>query len=143
MDADVLMVFLSLATLLAGVVVIVAGMYYRMRVRELRHRERLALIEKGLVPAPEFDGPLLFQKGLKQRSLSFGIIVVGLGFALMFLIGIAGGALDTGIGLGGAVVILGAAFIVRSLFAAQLDTAPATAPPPLRPVPPSSDEPRV
>ncbi len=143
MDADVLMVFLSLATLLAGVVVIVAGLYYRVRMRELRHRERLALIEKGLVPAPEFDGSPRWQAGVKQRSLSFGIIVVGLGFALMFLIGIAGGALDAGIGLGGAVVILGAAFIVRSLFAAPIDTAPGTALPPIRPAPPSSDEPRV
>ena len=39
----------------------------------------------------------------------------------MFLIGIAGGALDVGVGIGGAVAILGTAFIVRSIFAAPAD----------------------
>lgn len=113
---DVLVAIVSLATLIAGVVVIVAGLRYRAQMRELRHRERLALIERGLTPPPEQFG-VAVHHGLKQRSLSFGIIVVGLGFALMFLIGIAGGAAETGVGVGGAVAILGAAFIVRSIFA--------------------------
>ena len=95
MDAgELLAVVLSLATLLGGVVVILAGLRYRTQIRELRHKERLAMIEQGMLPPPEFDPQIVFSRGLQQRSLSFGIIVVGLGFALMFLIGIAGGALD-------------------------------------------------
>jgi hypothetical protein len=87
------------------------------------------MIDKGMVPPPEFEPPA--GAGLKQRSLSFGIVVVGLGFALMFVIGIAGGALDTGLGIGGAVAILGIAFIVRSIYA----------PPPARSWPPAPGRP--
>jgi hypothetical protein len=113
---ELLGVILSLATLLGGVVVILAGLHYRTRMKELRHQERLAMIERGLLPPPEFDvPPATFAPA--QRSRSFGIVVVGLGFALMFLIGIAGGAPESGVGIGGAVVILGIAFIVRSIFA--------------------------
>jgi hypothetical protein len=115
---EVAIALISLATLIAGVVVIMAGLRHRAQLRELRHRERLAMIERGMAPSPEFDPHAAYSRGLKQRSLSFGIIVVGLGFALMFLIGIAGGALDTGVGVGGAVAILGVAFIVRSIYAA-------------------------
>lgn len=123
---EVAIALISLGTLIAGVVVIVAGLRYRAQMRELRHRERLAMIERGIVPPSDFDPHAAYSRGLKQRSLSFGIIVVGLGFALMFLIGIAGGALESGVGVGGAVAILGIAFIVRSIYAAP-------PPPPDRP----------
>jgi hypothetical protein len=116
MESDEAVVALvSLAALIAGVVVIVVGLNYRARMRELRHKERLAMIEKGLVPPPEFAAAPP-GSAPSSRSRSLGIIIVGLGFALMFLIGIAGGALDVGIGVGGAVAILGAAFIVRSVY---------------------------
>jgi hypothetical protein len=121
MDGEVVGVIISLGlsflTVVGGVVLILAALRYRLQVRELRHRERLAMIDKGLMPPPEFEPQVTFNRGVKQRSLSFGIVVVGLGFALMLLIGIAGGALDSGVGIGGAVAILGLAFIVRSFFA--------------------------
>ena len=50
-----------------------------------------------------------------SRSLSLGIIVVGLGLAIMTIISIAGDSAEVGIGVGGAIAILGGAFIVRSL----------------------------
>ena len=108
---------ISFLTVIGGVVVILAALRYRLQIRELRHKERLAMIDKGLTPPSEFEPRAVFNRGLKQRSLSFGIVVVGLGFALMFLIGIAAGALEAGIGIGGAVAILGIAFIVRSIYA--------------------------
>ena len=118
MSGDELAVALvSLATLIAGVVVIMAGLRYRAQIKELKHRERMAMIDKGLMPPPEFEAASTTTHAAQQRSRSFGIILVGLGFALMFLIGVAGGALDTGIGVGGAVAILGGAFIVRSIYA--------------------------
>lgn len=134
---EILVALVSLATLIGGVVVIIAGLHYRTRMRELRHQERLAMIEKGLLPPPEFE-PAPVASAPMQRSRSLGIIVVGLGFALMFLIGIAGGALDSGIGVGGAVVILGAAFIVRSIYGISPPRMPRSEPPaPLAPPPDS------
>ena len=49
------------------------------------------------------------------RSLSFGIVIVGLGLAMMTIISIAGESPESGVGVGGAIAILGAAFIVRSM----------------------------
>jgi len=50
-----------------------------------------------------------------SRSLSGGIIVVGLGLALMTIISIAAESPQVGIGVGGAIAVLGGAFIVHSM----------------------------
>jgi hypothetical protein len=126
-SGELIAVLISLTAMLGGVVVILAGLRYRAHLRELRHKERLAMIEKGMVPPPAVEAHEIYSRGLKQRSLSFGIIVVGLGLAMMVLISVAGGAPDVGVGVGGSIAILGVAFIVRSLFAA---------PPPPPPQPP-------
>lgn len=116
---------ITFMTLAAGLTVIFAALRYRTKVLELRHAERLAMIERGLMPSPEMSGLDLEAPGPPQeavvrgRSMSLGIIVVGLGIALTFLVGIAGGSLEAGIGLGGAIAILGGAFIVRSLVVGQ------------------------
>lgn len=145
-SGELLMVVLSLTTLLGGVIVILAGLRYRAYIRELRHREHLAMIEKGMVPPPEpaMVGPggmPMREWAPMQRSRSFGIILIGLGFALMFLIGIAGGAADTGIGVGGAVAILGGAFIARSFFAVSAGPSRWPETPPFPPAPPPGDRP--
>ena len=127
--AAVISLGLSFMFVIGGVVLIMAALRYRLQVRELRHKERLAMIDKGMVPPPEVE--LNAGYGLKQRSLSFGIVVIGMGFALVFVIGIAGGALGTGIGIGGAVAVLGVAFIIRSIYA----------PPPARSWPPAPGRP--
>jgi hypothetical protein len=126
---EVSVALVSLGTLVAGVVVIAVGLNYRARMRELRHKERLAMIERGLLPPPEFEAGNV-ATAASQRSLSLGIIVVGLGLGLTVLIGIAGGALDVGLGVGGAIAILGAAFIVRSIYATPPARRAESVPPP-------------
>jgi hypothetical protein len=134
----------------AGVWVIAAALRYRTRVMELQHQERLAMIDRGLVPPPELT-PHRFvgeagaraharRAATKDRSLSLGIIIVGLGLAFMSLIGIAAGAPDVGLGIGGAIAILGGAFIVRSLIVGQ-GLPPAEIVPPLPSRPGSPAEP--
>lgn len=131
---------ITFMTLVAGLTVIFAALRYRTKVLELRHAERLAMIERGLVPSPEMSGLDVEPSGRSQeavvrgRSMSLGIIVVGLGLALTFLVGIAGGSIEAGIGVGGAIAILGGAFIVRSLVVRQ--HYPMTSHHPQRPVPP-------
>ena len=99
-----------------GVFVIFLAMRQRSELLERQHRERMAMIERGQIPLP--DQTLRRgsgASGASSRALSLGIIVVGLGLALMTIIGIAGETPTVGIGIGGAIVILGASFIVRSL----------------------------
>ena len=97
----------------------------RARVRELEVRERIAMIERGLVPPPEVD-PRGFDRAMyrydRQRSKSpgrhrrAGIALMGVGFGLVMLIGVAGEAMNAGIGVGGFFVIMGLAFFINGFF---------------------------
>jgi hypothetical protein len=120
---------------LAGVAVIWMSMQSRRQIREMEHRERLAMIERGLVPSPEVD-PGGFEERMAaprqetpggMRSRSAGIMMIGLGFAFMFLLTFAARSPEAGIGIGGAFALLGAAFFVNAL---MLNRSQPYAPPP-------------
>jgi hypothetical protein len=105
----------------------------RARVRELEVRERIAMIERGLVPPPEVD-PRGFDRAMDRydrhrdrspgRHRRAGVTLMGVGFGLMLLIGVAGDSLSAGIGVGGFLVIMGLAFFINSLFEQQDDRTP-------------------
>jgi len=113
----------------SGVFIIYLGLRQRSQQLEMLHRERMAMIEKGQIPLAE-PGPgprRMAGVAPSSRSLSIGIIVVGLGLAITTIIGIAAEAPEIGIGIGGAIAILGASFIVRSVMVTP--GAPPSAPP--------------
>jgi hypothetical protein len=104
------------------------------RVREMEVRERIAMIERGLVPPPEKD-PQGFDRAMNRydrlrdqyddgdwyprrrataRFRTAGVTLMGVGFGLMLMIGVAGGAIEAGIGVGGFLVVIGLAFFVNS-----------------------------
>lgn len=120
----------------AGVFVVFQGLRQRTQQLEMQHRERLAMIERGQIPLAE-PGRGSHHSGSgdtgNSRSLSVGIIVVGFGAALAMVIGIAGGNPEVGIGLGGAIAMLGGAFIVKSLVVRPASSSAL----PSRPAPPS------
>ena len=127
---------------------IVGGIIYAIvkekawaRVRELEVRERIAMIEKGLIPPPE-SNPRGFERAMNaidrverewddddvakvfrhrfrrapERHRSAGITLMGVGFGLMFMLGLAAGEPGRGIGIGGFLVLLGIAFFINSVF---------------------------
>ena len=110
----------------AGVTLLLMAMSNRRYMRELAHRERMAMIERGLVPSPEAD-PAQFEAatGLAttpasadvpkrgQRFRTLGVSMIGLGVGLAFLIGLTGGDPGIGLGIGGAWVALGAASLLN------------------------------
>jgi hypothetical protein len=110
----------------------------RARVRELEVRERIAMIERGLVPPPEmdprgFDRAMLLMAERKRfrspgRHRRAGITLMGVGFGLMMLISVAGGAMNEGIGVGGFFVIMGLAFFINGLFDHPAEAFPAAPP---------------
>ena len=101
------------------------------RVRELEVRERIAMIERGLVPPPEkdpqgFDRAMMIADRLRDddgrysrrsphRYRTGGITMIGIGFGLMILISFAGDAPGSGIGVGGFLVVMGLAFLLNGL----------------------------
>lgn len=129
----------------AGVFIVYLGLRQRSQQLEMRHRERMAMIERGQIPLSEPSGMAPSGRRIDgsaapaSRSLSLGIIVVGLGLAMMTIISIAGQSPATGVGVGGAIAILGGAFIVRSLFAPSGSGSFSRSVPRVPPVSPSDD----
>ena len=132
MDSGVLLATLFIACIFAGVFVIFLAMRQRALILEMQHRERMAMIERGQVPSAAALPGVHSLRGpggpaASSRAMSLGIIVVGLGFALMTIIAVAAETPGVGVGVGGAIVILGASFIVRSLVVKR--SPPPAAPP--------------
>ena len=101
------------------------------RIRELEIRERIAMVERGLVPPPEVD-PRGFDREMDRHARRYdrqyarfssrsmrhrrsGVTVMGLGLGLLVLIAFAGGEPNVAIGVGGAIVVLGIAFFINGM----------------------------
>ena len=143
--------------ILAGCTVAIVGTLARNRVRELEIRERIAMIEKGLMPSPEvdprgFDQAMAAQDRFAYRARRHrpsgrhrrgGIALMGVGFGLMVLITFADGDVRHGLGVGGFLVILGLAFLINGLFESrdwpEMPPASAGPPTPSRPTTSPSD----
>lgn len=121
-------VTVAIVAILVGCIVAVTRTLAATRVRELEIRERIAMIERGLVPPPESD-PKGFERAMNRiehpqfnaapaqggRQRRVAVILIGLGLGLMVLIAAAGDDPRNAIGVGGFIAILGLAFFVSSL----------------------------
>jgi hypothetical protein len=126
LNSEEILVILMTLLILAGVLVLWMAMHSRRRIREMEHRERLAMIERGLIPPPELE-PAVFERraGIgprsespaASRSRSSGVILIGFGLGLTLLISFAAGEPEVGIGIGGAFAVLGGAFLVNAMLA--------------------------
>ena len=108
--------------ILGGMAVLYMAMSNRRALREMEHRERLAMIQRGLVPSPEMD-PVAFEAavapsvepfapaGRADRWRSAGVVCIGLGLGLMVMLTFAAGEPGAGIGVGGAFAMLGATLL--------------------------------
>jgi hypothetical protein len=154
---------LPLTAILGAFAFIIVLTLSRARIRELQIRERIAMIERGLMPPPEVD-PRGFDYAMSKldsrdarrearryaremrrrdfrrgggRHRRAGVTLMGVGFGLMVLIGVAGDSPQNAIGVGGFLVVMGLAFFVNSLIDTGTDqpsgswsgTPPNTAPP--------------
>lgn len=147
---------LILLTVIGAVSLIAITLLGHQRLRELAIKERIAMIERGLLPAPEAD-PARFERAMllayaarrgsspkSARYRTLGVMLMGLGGALFLLIAFAAGMPATAFGVAGGIFVLGiAAYINGSLIArdgaepAPLTSTP-TATPPLTPPPPDN-----
>ena len=116
------------AIILSGIGMIAMMVRARQRLQELAIRERIALIERGLIPSPETD-PARFETLMSARRSvnptavrfqSAGVLIMGLGAALGVLLAFTARSVGIGIGLGGALAIVGlATFINGALISAD------------------------
>lgn len=118
--AQFMAMLVPLFMIVGGICLLALYLVHRQRFRELQIRERIALIEKGLVPSPELD-PGGFDSFVQKRPpdphltpdrfRTFGIMMIGVGVALACLIGFSAGEAGTALGVGGAVFVLGLASV--------------------------------
>ena len=106
--------------IIGGVIIVYSGMRHRTRVLEMAHRERLAMIERGIVPTGELNATdqqaVRAQRTARSnKRLSAGIFIVGLGLGLATLIAFASREPEIAIGVGGAIAVVGASLIVTAL----------------------------
>ncbi len=117
---------IPIVAIVGAFVFIIVKTLAKARVRELEIKERIALIDRGLVPPPEVD-PRGFERALHtvergpgrsggNRNRRLGITMIGVGFGLMVMISFAGNSPENGLGIGGFLVILGIAFFINGLF---------------------------
>ena len=133
---------IPIAGIVGGITLAIVKTQSIARVRELEVRERIAMIEKGLIPSPEsnprgfeqamsamarndardwYDDPhlsaihqQLYRRAARKRDV--GITLMGIGFGLMLMLTYAAGQPEQGVGIGGFVVAIGVAFFVNSFF---------------------------
>jgi hypothetical protein len=117
---------IAIVAIAGGILASIVGTLSKTRLRELEIRERIAMIEHGLVPPPEKD-PVQFEQRMETiervqgrgvagpRFRAGGIMVMSVGFGLMLLLWFVGVERE-GIGVGGFVVIIGFGMLVNSLF---------------------------
>jgi hypothetical protein len=144
-DSDISPFMIPIVAIIGGITAGIVSVLAKSRVRELEIRERIAMIERGMVPAPEAD-PNGFERRMHAvervqhgnaapRFRAGGIMVMSVGFGLMMLFWF----LDeprVGMGIGGFLVIIGFGLFVNSLFSYYHQ--PFSIAPPPRQEPPQS-----
>ena len=120
---------IPITAIICAFVYVIVKTLAHARVRELEIRERIAMIERGLVPAPEvdprgFDRAMNrlerreyrdYRRGSSGRHRRAGVTLMGVGFGLMVLIAFTSGEESVAIGVGGFLVLIGVAFFINSL----------------------------
>ncbi len=112
--------------IVGGFALMVATIIRNGKIAELRHRERMAMIERGMTPPEPSEG----REGARRAhgfTMTIGIVLCGLGAALFMLIAFAGGAPGIATGVGGAFVMVGLAFIASAMNARRDLPAPGPA----------------
>jgi hypothetical protein len=116
---------IPIVAIVGAFLLIIIRTVLRTRVRELEIRERIAMIERGLVPPPEVD-PRGFDRAMSRlerreyrhgsgRHRRAGVTLMGVGFGLMVLIAFTSDETSVAIGVGGFLVMIGIAFFINSL----------------------------
>ena len=112
MDPETMSVFIPISAILGGIAFGCFSLWAGVKRREMIHRERLAMIERGIALPPETQEAASHGR---PRALHVGTILVGIGLRLGLLIPLAseGEAILPAVGVGGLLVILGGAFLIN------------------------------
>lgn len=101
-------------SVLGGFAIAFYAIWQKSKSRELRHREHMAMIEKGIVPPPLAEAFAAGdEKPAKVRRES-GIMMICIGIALMMFFGLSSGSWRS-VWIGGFVLMFGVASLISAL----------------------------
>jgi len=117
--------WIPVVAIAAWAAIVIYRMHIAGRMRDQSHRERLAMIEKGLVPSPETDSKHLdammdwhpstvLGSSQAAHSRRTGITLIGVGIGLSLMLYVLGTGRVSGAGV--LLVVLGIAFLVNAIF---------------------------
>src|SRR5262245_21346324 len=107
---------IPISAIVSGIALTALIIYLQFRRRELVHRERMAMIERGLVPPASLERSRAAERG---RRAGITLIGFGLGFGIFFVVvGMmmpnAQEAIGFGLALGGMFVLFGIAALLNA-----------------------------
>jgi hypothetical protein len=105
--------FVPIAAILGGLGFAAYAISIKARMREMHHRERLAMIEKGMTPPPLPERPDR-DFGCRRRR-GTGILCIFVGLGLAFLLGYGNGQGMHGYAIGAFVALIGVAVVINSI----------------------------
>ena len=122
--------WVAIAAITGWALITLYRMHLAGQARDRLHRERLAMIEKGLVPPPESD-PGQFERMMDwhpssagspdrvSRSIRSGLLVIATGIGLVLMNYLQSGDVRRGLGIGAFLVVIGVAFLLNAVFEAR------------------------
>lgn len=122
--------WVAIAAITGWALITLYRMHLAGQARDRLHRERLAMIEKGLVPPPESD-PGQFERMMDwrpssagspdrvSRSIRSGLLVIATGIGLALMNYLQSGDARRDLGIGVFLVVIGIAFLLNAMFEAR------------------------
>jgi len=119
--------WVAIAAITGWALITLYRMHLAGQARDRLHRERLAMIDKGLVPPPESD-PQQFERMMDwhpsaagspdrvSRSLRSGLLTLATGIGLALMNYFQAGDSRQGLGAGVLLILIGIAFLVNAMF---------------------------
>ena len=110
---DLLGVGIALFSITGGLGVAYYSVWLQSKAREMKHRERMAMIEKGLAPPSVMEAAPAAPRTIRSRR-NGGVFTICIGIGLAAMMGL--GQRDwSGVGVGAFIAMIGVALVVNAL----------------------------
>jgi hypothetical protein len=105
---------IGLFSVLGGLAIAAYAIWMKSKSREMRHREHMAMIERGLVPPEAAESYANGERQPFRRRREGGIMTICVGIGLMMFFGLSSGSWRS-VWIGGIVLMVGVANLTIAL----------------------------
>jgi hypothetical protein len=105
---------IPIVSIIGGLAFAAYAMWVKARMREVHHRERMAMIEKGITPPAEADSAKMDYQYQSSKRRGAGIIMLFVGIGLAFMLGYGQGQGMRGYSIGAFIAFIGVAQLINA-----------------------------